>query len=350
MVRVLVWVSGGLAGLACLLFGLVAMTDTKVGPIPQDAPGYRVMAMDARHRPEGLTLHLWYPASEGRIDLIGQNALFYGFHARRDAPPHDSPLPLVLLSHGSGGNSERLGWIAARLAAEGMIVAAVNHPGTTSGDSLPERTVMPWERVDDLKAILDLMQDSPPAGLQPDLARVGALGFSLGGGSVLLLGGARLSKDAFIDYCRRNAGRDDCGWLAEGGVDLAKIDAARYEQDNRDPRVKAVVAVDPALSQAMTEASLPRLGATLIVNLGEGADIPQAMRADHLAERVSGAAYRAIPGAAHFSFLARCSWFGVAVIALAGDDNICSDRGLRDREAVHSDIGREVAAFLSENL
>jgi predicted dienelactone hydrolase len=339
-----------LVAVVALLAGLVALTDTRVGPVPDAAPGYRVVPMAAAHRPGGLALHLWYPATDGAVDLIGQNAVFYGFHGRRDAPPADGAHPLVLLSHGSGGNAERLGWIAAGLAARGMIVAAVNHPGTTSGDSLPGRTVMPWERVADLTAVLDRMAADPPGGLRPDMGRVGALGFSLGGGSVLLLSGARLSKEAFIDYCAANAGRDDCGWLAEGGVDFAAIDAARYEADGMDPRVRAVVAVDPALSQAMTRESLARVPAALVINLGEPREIPVAMRADGLAADIPGAAYLAVPGARHFSFLARCSAFGRVVIVLAGDDDICSDRGLRERGEVQAEIGAAVAEFLDGTL
>lgn len=350
MLRFLLRAALGLAALAALAVGLVALTDTRVGPVPDAAPGYRVVPMAAVHRPEGLDLHLWYPATEGAVELVGQNAVFYGFHARRDAPPEAGAHPLVLLSHGSGGNAERLGWIAAELAAQGMIVAAVNHPGTTSGDSLPARTVMPWERVADLTAVLDRMQDDPPGGLRPDMGRVGALGFSLGGGSVLVLSGARLSKRAFIDYCAANAGRDDCGWLADGGVDFAAIDAALYEADQRDPRVRAVVAVDPALSQAMTPESLGRVPAALVINLGLPETVPAAMRADGLAAGIPGAAYLSVPGARHFSFLARCSAFGVAVIALAGDDDICSDRAMRGRSAVQAEIAAAVAAFLARAL
>jgi predicted dienelactone hydrolase len=350
MLRLVLYAFTSLGILGVLVVLAVSVTDTRTGPLPETAPGYRVVTLDAPHRSEGLSLHLWYPAEAGEITLIGQNALFYGFHARRNAPPDGRSLPLVVLSHGSGGNAERLGWIAARLAMDGLIVAAVNHPGTTSGDSLPARTVMPWERVDDLKAILDRMQTSPPDGLRPDMARVGALGFSLGGGSALILGGARLSKAQFIAYCDQNVGKDDCGWLQQGGVDFATIDSARYEQDYRDPRARAVVAVDPALSQAMTADSLPRLGATLIINLGQGDAIPAAIRADRLAAAIPDAAYLAIPGAAHFSFLARCSSFGVVMIALAGDDNICSDHGLRPRVEVQAELAAAIIAFFRQNL
>lgn len=336
----------GLLVLGALVVGLATMLSSRAGPIPADAPGYRTVPMAAGHRSVPLSLHLWYPSDAGTIELIGQNALFYGFHGRRDAAPSGGPYPLLMLSHGSGGNAERLGWIAAELAARGMIVAAVNHPGTTSNDSLPAQTVMPWERVADLKAVLDLMEKDPPAGLRPEMTRIGALGYSLGGATALLIGGARLSKQAFIDYCRDNAGRDDCGWLTLGGVDFGAIEAVLYEQDNRDARVGVVVAVDPALSRAMTLESLERLPATLLINLGAPSELSAAMRADALAEAIPTAKYVSVPGSAHFSFLARCSALGVVVIALAGDDNICSDRGLRARDEVQAEIVEIVSAFL----
>ncbi|WP_216824659.1 alpha/beta hydrolase family protein [Paragemmobacter aquarius] len=332
------------------LLGLVALIDTRVGDIPSEAPAYRVTHIAAAHRPDGLDLHLWYPASAGQITLIGQNALFYGFHARRDAVGDGISHPLVLLSHGSGGNAERLGWIGSALASKGIIVAAVNHPGTTSGDSQPSRTVMPWERTEDLSTILDYLQADAPQGMVPDMNRVGALGFSLGGASVLLSAGARLSKDDFIQYCAANAGQDDCGWLAEGGVDFSQIDAPKYERDNRDQRIKAVVAIDPALTRAMRKHSLTRLPPSLVINLGSDGEIPLAMQADGLAAVNPAIEYRTVPGARHFSFLARCSLLGVVMIALAGDDNICSDRGLRDRGEIQAELVQMIGTFLTDRL
>jgi len=47
---------------------------------------------------------MWYPAISDQVpELIGQNALFYGFHAYRDATTDSEPKPVVPLSHGSGG-------------------------------------------------------------------------------------------------------------------------------------------------------------------------------------------------------------------------------------------------------
>lgn len=98
--------------------------------------------------------------------------------------------------------------------------------------------------------------------------------------------------------------------------------------------------------QAVAEGGLDDLVEdTLILNLGEIDSVPAAMRADAVAQ-AAGAEYGAIPGAAHFSFLPECSALGGLVIALAGDDNICWDRGLRDRQAVHGDIVQAIGGFL----
>lgn len=81
-----------------------------------------------------------------------------------------------------------------------------------------------------------------------------------------------------------------------------------------------------------------------MVNLGAPETIPDAMRADTVASQMAGATYQAIDGAAHFSALPKCSPLGVLMIGLAGDDNICSDKGLR--EDVHGDIKMAISAFL----
>lgn len=101
-------------------------------------PGYRVAEMAVPGRATPVRLHIWYPTdSDAAPVLVGQNALFYGAHVRMDAPPRPGPHPVVVFSHGSGGNAERTGWLLSYLAHLGMIVAAPDHPGTTSNDSDP---------------------------------------------------------------------------------------------------------------------------------------------------------------------------------------------------------------------
>ena len=335
--------------LGVMVIGAITMTSTRVLPAPEKVPGYKSASLAVSHRGGEIPLHIWYPATDGEPELIGQNALFYGHYVRRDAPLPASA-PVVLLSHGSGGNAVQMGWLASHLANRGALVIATNHPGTTSRDSLPERTVQIWERPADLTAKLDWLEAGGLVGFRP-VKDIIATGFSLGWHSALAMGGVRVSRARFIEYCERNAGRVDCGWLQAGGVDFNAIDATRYEADLSDPRITRVIAIDPALPQAATPESLSGVQRpVLIINLGAAEQIPEAMRADAVAEALPLAEYIAVEGAAHFSALPRCSTFGVAMIGLAGEDNICSDKGLRPRNEVHSDILTAIDVFLPESF
>lgn len=347
MKKYFLWSAACLVAAIAVLFVLVSVFDTKTRPAPQVPVGYNVTEFTVPHRDTSLALHLWYPtAADTAQQVFGQNALFYGFHAIADAAPAPEAAPLVVLSHGSGGNAAQLGWIASELARTGMIVAATNHPGTTSRDSLPERTVMIWERSKDVSAMLDNLLSAPPLGLKIDPARIGAMGFSLGGFTALSVAGETVSKAQFIDYCDRNAGLVDCGWMQQAGVDFSAIDQTLYEASYKDTRITAAVAVDPALPQAVPPAGTHDIDIpVLVVNLGAPDTIPQAMRADALADRIQGANYIALEGGHHFSFLPECSPMGVVVIGVAGDDNICSDRGYRPRAQMHQGAKDVIVPF-----
>ncbi|MGL6210246.1 MAG: alpha/beta hydrolase family protein [Paracoccaceae bacterium] len=343
-----------LAIVALMAAAFVATTflDTEERAPEFAPPGYRVTEISVPGRDMPVRLHLWYPTnSTAEPTLIGQNALFYGSHVIRDAPALPKALPVVVVSHGSGGNAVQLGWLAGYLASKGMLVAAPDHPRTTSSDSDPFKTPLIWERIADLKAVLDLLQNTPPDGIEADMDRVGSLGFSPGGYTALGLGGVRVTKAAFIAHCQATPAAPDCAWMLAAGVDFTTIDANRYDADHRDPRVTATVAIDPALVRAILTNSLGDLDTqSLIVNLGSAEAIPDGMDASGIAQQLPDARYVAVPGAAHFSFLAECSTLGVIVIGIAGDDNICSDRGLRNRGVIHAELRAAIGGFLVEAL
>ena len=335
---------GKVVRLAAAVLLLLAAT-----PARPDA-GHIEMTIPVDHRDVPLPLHMWYPAKPGTpAGAVGRNAMFVGAEAHPGAPPLGEPAPVVLLSHGSGGNAANLGWIAAALAERGLIVAAPNHPGTTSRDSLPERTIMPWERAWDMTAVLDHLERDPPPGLRPDTGRVAAVGFSLGGHTALRLVGARASKAAFVAYCEGNA-ELDCGWLAEGGVDLGAIEAPLYEGHDRDPRVGAAVAVDPALAQSLAPESLRAVEApVLLVSLGAPQAVPESLRVEALAEALPYAAHHHVEGAVHFSFLGACRLLGKMVIGALEDEPICRDPN-RPRAEIQREIETLVGDFIVRAL
>jgi predicted dienelactone hydrolase len=94
-----------------------------------------------------------------------------------------------------------MGWIAAALAEAGFIVAGPNHPGTTSGDSSPAETVKLWQRTADLSAVIDRLSIDPEWRDALDPARIGVVGFSIGGATAMEIAGARADLDAYARYC-----------------------------------------------------------------------------------------------------------------------------------------------------
>lgn len=333
------------AGAAMTLATMTGASETQT-----DAPGYLVTTMNAAHRAAPIEVHVWYPTDDASAPVaIGENALFDGFAGRTDAAPSGTDSPVVIFSHGSGGNAVQAGWFASALAAQGMIVVATNHHGTMSRDSDPHQTPMLWQRTRDLTAALDALENGALGGFSADMDRVASVGFSLGGAAALSLAGADLSKAAFIDYCAQPVEKPDCDWMVAAGVDFDAIDADLYEADWRDPRITAVLAIDPALTQVMTVSGLADIDMPVMtLGLGTADTIPLAVDASHLGAKLPDARHMWIPDAAHFSFLPSCGIVGKTATLLMGDDNICSDWGLRNRDVIHAEVLDAAGQFLAE--
>ena len=97
--------------------------------------GAMSFTFDAAHRDRLVQSIIFYPAEGGgRMELLGDNAVFKGERVRRDAKPERRKHPLIVVSHGSGGSASGLAWLAARLAGQGFVVAIPNHQGSTSAE------------------------------------------------------------------------------------------------------------------------------------------------------------------------------------------------------------------------
>lgn len=317
-----------------------------------NAAGYTTAPAPAAHRDQPLTAHIWYPAKEdGAKIILGQNAVFTGHSVQAGATAKDGTYPVVVLSHGSGGNAPNLAWIAASLADQGMIVVAANHPGTTSGDSSPDRTLKTWLRPADQSALIDMVVAGLPNNIRADTSRIASVGFSLGGYTALATAGARTSQAAYIAYCDAHFGTMDCAWFNNAGIDFNSIDTERYEQSNRDPRVTAVVAIDPAVAQAYQADSLAAIDVpTKIINLGAAGEIPLAVDGATIKADMPSAQLEFVEGATHFSFLGECTGKGWLIIKMAGEDPICTETGPRERADIHKELRGTIGAFLVQNL
>jgi predicted dienelactone hydrolase len=327
---------------------------------PAFADGKEVGVMnftfDAAHRDRLAQSLVFYPAAFGGYpEWLGDNAVFKGVRVKRDAKPERRNHPLIVVSHGSGGNAANLAWLATRLAEAGFVIAIPNHQGSTSSDSTPETTIPAvWERPADISALLDAVSNSPSVSALVDSSDVTVLGFSLGGLTALSLAGAQVHAAGLAKYCDDYSASMECEWLDKGNalipghVDLHAIDAKRFDGLYADPRIGRFVSIDPAFALAFDLEELTRMNANVqIVNLGTDETLPTGVKADKIAAAIPGARYDMVAGAIHFDFLGECKRLGWFYVWMEGDDPVCTETGRRSRAELHDEIAMKIIAFLN---
>jgi len=314
--------------------------------------GIRYAKAFALARDEDVDFHIWYPAEAGgRAVTIGGNGVFYGTAAGHGAPHKPGQFPMIIISHGAGGNAGQFGWIASELARQGYVVVLPNHPGTTSRNASAEAAVRVWERPADISAVIDEITANPQLYPYIDTARIAALGFSAGGYTAMAVSGARVDVDALQSFCDlSDHGMSDCDFLARSGVDLHALDLSPAAQNLRDPRIKAAVIIDPGIVETLTRESLSQIDIPmLIVNLGDEGTIPIGVSAGPAAEIIPTALYEIIGDAIHFSFLAQCKPKGAQILTNEGEpDLLCDDAGGRERGEIHVELERLIGDYLND--
>src|SRR6516162_5828538 len=139
----------------------------------------RVMVPD----PDGPLLEagIWYPsdapASSQQLGLYTQTVAAGGVVAGRS-------LPLVVMSHGTGGSFEGHYDTALALAEAGVVVAAVTHTGDNYRDQSGFNRVE--NRPRHITALVDYMLSSWPRREALDPERIGMFGFSAGSFTTLV--------------------------------------------------------------------------------------------------------------------------------------------------------------------
>ncbi|MGB0669891.1 MAG: alpha/beta hydrolase family protein [Rhodospirillales bacterium] len=231
----------------------------------------------------------------------------------------ESIYPLIIISHGSGGNAQTHRQLATGLAERGYRVAVPNHPGNTTGDdglAFTEQNLV--NRPRHLKLVIDqLAAEGHCEG------GVVLIGHSIGAASVLALGGGRMTT-----LSRESEGR-----------------RPKLLPDFSGPRVRALVLLAPALFWYKAKGALAGLSAPVlmmqaerdeILPLGQGNILRRGLRQGlDFRERL-------VPGAGHFSFLSP-----FPPKRVSADFPPSQDPPGFDRAAFQADLVDEVAAFIA---
>ncbi|MEZ8235190.1 alpha/beta hydrolase family protein [Vibrio splendidus] len=311
----------------------------------------QVTLTDDPNRP--LNTAIWYPTQDlSDTTLIGDNPAFIGTRVIKDGEIQSSTFPVVLLSHGYRGNWRNQNWLAAELASRGYIVAATDHPGTTSFDQSPKQAAKWWERPQDMSRILDYLLSETPWKQFANAENVTAIGHSLGGWTVMQLAGAKLDRPTFEANCLVYPNSRICGLAVELG--LSKVQAQEpSNKDLSDPRIQRVVSLDLGLARSFSVGSLNDITVpTLILAAGiDIGDLPQALESGYIAEHMplNLRRYKVYESATHFSFIQSCKPGAVPMLEeeVPGDGIICKDGVGTSRDQLHQLFLNDIVSFLN---
>jgi predicted dienelactone hydrolase len=166
------------------------------------------------------------------------------------------PAPVIVISHGLASNRDTFIYLAQHLASYGYAVAVLEHPGTGSRDfgaflkgfgKTPDQRDV-YFRPLDVKYLLDDLEKQnktvPDMKNRLDVQNVGLIGHSLGGYTVLSLGGARLNFDSLKSVC--NVPEPDVtSFNLSKLIQCRAINLEPREYNLKDQRVKAILTLNP---------------------------------------------------------------------------------------------------------
>ena len=295
------------------------------------------------------TVALYYPTrAPERAIPMGPFTPRVAYRAEPDAQTKG----LIVLSHGTGGSELGHTSLAEALARSGYLVAALRHPGDNWQDrSLPEKESARYfsERPRQVSRLIDALLRDPdwkdriPSDAQGP--RIGAVGHSAGGYTVLALAGGQPEPARIAAHCKTNATQDPifCGMGARQNP--ATTGAGPDDATLRDPRIRAVVALAP-VGVVFSPASLAQVKpSVLLYDASEDRWLVQRFHADWVARHLPGIERRTVPGAWHFAFMDKP---GMPIPTDDGD--IAADPPGFDRPALLGRLALELPAFFDRTL
>lgn len=239
--------------------------------------------------------------------------------------------PLVLFSHGYGGDKIGNVWFAEYLVKKGFIVVTMDHHGNTHYNLDEEISNRTWEKTTDLSFIITSLIESKEFGSHIDTNKIGAAGFSQGGWACLLLAGAKLDFSA---------------------LDSKLLDDKVRSHDFKDPRVKSLFVMAPGTlqGQIFTVKSLQEIDIPVYIVAGESDNLIIPKNNAYLfANSIPSSKLHTLPAPAnHWVFMSQATKAGKKILIKGGKDFLVNDPPKLDREDIHTQVGAVAYEFFKK--
>ena len=304
---------------------------------------------------------VWYPAyaaSKPRRQVVGpfQTGRYQIGACWRSGT---EKLPLVVLSHGTGGSAASIAWLGVRLASRGFVVAAVNHHGNTAAEKRPviRGFLRWWERPMDLSFVVDSLLADEEIGDHLDPARIGVAGFSLGGYTALATVGVTLDVRRWAPHCVQNPADPLCRLPPEAGqgpLDVKECVSAEFDeravaqanQSYLDSRFKAAFVIALVGGPIMTDESVAAVAVPVSIVVGAEDDQSIAeLTGVPIGTAIRQSWVEVLPGVHHYAFLSE----GTLPARLFLRRIFADPRNL-NRNQLHNDVASRAADFFRNHI
>lgn len=308
---------------------------------------------EERNRP--LDVEIWYPTYDDSIpNRPDKKTLFKPLLSIPNAKPVPQKFPLLLVSHGTGGNRFSLTWLVERMVKRGYIVMSVGHYGNTTFNKKPREFVKWWERAVDIQFILDQILENKEFNSIIDADKIGGVGFSLGGYTNIALAGGLVDRtyhEGDEDSKKRALPPEFPQTDEVIDFDTDSLIVASYEKYKnklKDDRIKAFFVMAPAIGFGFhSKEQTQQIQAPIFIVAGKGdTNTPIEFNALNYHQLIPTSEIHLLgENVDHYVFLNEATDFGKEVAPQIAIDN----EGV-NRQQIHDEVSDMVMAFFEKHF
>lgn len=240
------------------------------------------------------------------------------------------------------------------MAKRGYIVAAINHPGTSSWLRDPDDSRQLWERPKDISRVIDYFVNTPDLDVHIDKNRIFMAGHSLGGSTAVGLAGGRYDTVKMDKFCADHLNELVCNIFKQWHIAQTPEDIESMQADLSDSRIKGFVVLDLGGTQTFSKGSLSHILKPMLVigapyNMGHGLDLDIESRALITALPKNNVHYLEPEMLSHFDFLGECQPNATEFLKTNEPDDvfICM-QGTKERREKHQMLVNTIVAFFEK--